>query len=77
MTILLLVFMSQIKIDLTLKKSNFLFVLCFKNAIFKFIPNAPAITTEKQFLFLSFYIKCDASNVFTGYDTGCKRSLQL
>ena len=38
MKILLLMFMSEIKIDLTLKKSNFLFLLCFKNAIFKFIP---------------------------------------
>ena len=33
MKILLLVFMSEIKIDLTLKKSNFLFLLCFKIAI--------------------------------------------
>ena len=38
MKILLLVFMSEIKIDLTLKKSNFLFLLCLKNAIIKFIP---------------------------------------
>ena len=38
MKILLLVFMSEIKIVLTLKKSNFLFLLCFKNAIIKFIP---------------------------------------
>ena len=38
MKILLLVFMSEIKIDLTLKKSNFLFLLCFKIAIVKFIP---------------------------------------
>ena len=38
MKILLSVFMSEIKIDLTLKKSNFLFLLCFKNAIIKFIP---------------------------------------
>ena len=38
MKILLLVFMSEIKIDLTLKKSNFLFLLCFENAIIKFIP---------------------------------------
>ena len=38
MKILLLVFMSEIKIDLTLKKSNFLFLVCFKNAITKFIP---------------------------------------
>ena len=38
MKILLLVVMSEIKIDLTLKKSNFLFLLCFKIAIVKFIP---------------------------------------
>ena len=37
MKTLLLVFMSEIKIDLTLKKSNFLFLLCFKNAVIKFI----------------------------------------
>ena len=36
--ILLLVFTSEIKIDLTLKKSNFLFLLCFKIAKIKFIP---------------------------------------
>ena len=38
MKVLLLVFMSEIKIDLTLKKSIFLFLLCFKIAIIKFIP---------------------------------------
>ena len=38
MKILLLVFMSEIKIYLTLKKSNFLFLLCFKIAIIKSIP---------------------------------------
>ena len=38
MKILLLVFMSEIKIDLTQKKSNFLFLLCFEIAIIKFIP---------------------------------------
>ena len=37
MQILLLVFMSEIKIDLTLKQSNFLFLLCFKIAVIKFI----------------------------------------
>ena len=37
MKIPLLVFMSEIKIDLTLKKSNFLFLLCFKIAKIKFI----------------------------------------
>ena len=38
MKILLLVFMSEIKIYLALKKSNFLFLLCFKIAVIKFIP---------------------------------------
>ena len=38
MKILLLVFMSEIKIDLTPKKSNVLFLLCLKIAIIKFIP---------------------------------------
>ena len=38
MKILLLVFMSETKIDLTLKKSKFLFLLCCKIAIIKFIP---------------------------------------
>ena len=37
MKIPLLVFMSEIKIDLTLKKSNFLFLLCFKIAKIKCI----------------------------------------
>ena len=37
MKILLLVFMSEIKIDLTLPKLNFLFLLCSKIAIIKFI----------------------------------------
>ena len=35
MKVQLLVFMSEIKIDLTLKKSNFLFLLCFKIAKIK------------------------------------------
>ena len=38
MKILVLVFMSEMKIDLTLKKSNFLFLLSCKIAIIKFIP---------------------------------------
>ena len=37
MKIPLLVFMSEIKIDLTLKKSNFLFLLCLKIEKNKFI----------------------------------------
>ena len=38
MKIPLLVFMSKIKIDLTLLKSNFLFLLCFNIAKITFIP---------------------------------------
>ena len=38
MKTLLLVFMSEKIIDLTLKMSNFLFLLCFKSAVIKFIP---------------------------------------
>ena len=38
MKIPLLVFMSEIKIDLTLKQSNFLFSSCFKIAKIKFNP---------------------------------------
>ena len=34
----LLVFISEINIDLTVKKSNFQFLLCFKIAKIKFIP---------------------------------------
>ena len=37
MKIPLLVFMSEIKNDLTLKKSKFLFLLCFQIAKIKFI----------------------------------------
>ena len=49
MKILLLVFMSEIKIDLTLKKSNFLFLLCFKIARIKFIPMRQHSRQRKNF----------------------------
>ena len=45
-----LVFMSEIKIDLTPKKSNFLFFfLCFKIAIIKFIPMRQHSRQRKRF----------------------------
>ena len=50
MKILLLVFMSEITIDLTLKKSNFLFLLCFKIAIIKFIPICQQSRQRNSFL---------------------------
>ena len=54
MKILLLVF-----IYLTLKKSNFLFLLCFKIAIIKFIPNTFGVHisyTEKVKFSVSFML---------------------
>ena len=63
-TIPLLVFMSEIKNDLSLKKSNFLFLFYLKVAII--------------YIFLyPFCVKFDAFSVFTGYGFGCKHSLQL
>ena len=49
MKILLLVFMSEIKIDLTLKKSNFLFLVCFKIAIIKLIPMRQQLRQRHNF----------------------------
>ena len=45
----LLVSMSEIKIDLTLKKSNFLFLLCFKIAKIKFIPVRQQLRQRNSF----------------------------
>ena len=39
MKIQVLVFMNEIKFDLTLKKSNFLFLLCFLFTIIKLLPS--------------------------------------
>ena len=58
MKILLLVLMSEIKIDLTLKKSNFLFLLCFKIAIIKFIPIRQQSRQRN-----SFFSSCFTSNL--------------
>ena len=49
MKILLLVFMSEIKIHLTPKKSNFLFLLCFQIAIIKFIPKRQQLRQRTSF----------------------------
>ena len=70
----LLVFMSEINIELTMKKSNFLFLFCFKIeklSLLQCVSNHDRETAS--FLVVLFY----TSGVFTGYDTGCKRSLQL
>ena len=77
MKILLLVFMSEIQIDLALKKSNFLFLLCFKIAIIKFIPMHQQSRQRNSFFSSSFTSNLMLPACFTGYDTGCKPSLQL
>ena len=54
MKMLLLVFMSEIKIDLTLKKSNFLFLLCFKIAIIKLITMRQQLRQRNSFFSTRF-----------------------
>ena len=54
MKIPLLVFMSEIKIDLTLKRSNFLFLLCFKIVKIKFIPMHQQSRQRKSFFLSRF-----------------------
>ena len=70
MKILFLEFMSKIKVDLTLKKSNFLFLLCRQIAVISIYSNTLTITTETQLLLWSFKVKFDTSRVLTGYDIG-------
>ena len=57
MKIPLLVFMSEIKIDLTQKRSNFLFLLCFKIPLLVFMSEIKIDLTQKSsnFLFLLFF----------------------
>ena len=76
MKILLLVFMSEIITDLTLKKSNFLFLLCFK------ISSNFILMRQQSRQINTFFPSRFTSNLmlpafFTGYDTGYKHSLQL
>ena len=66
MKILLLVFMSEIKIDLTLKKSNFLFLLCFKNAIIKFIPVRQQLRQRNSFFSSRFTLNLMLSACLLG-----------
>ena len=67
MKIPLLVFMSEIKIDLTLKKSNFLFLFCFKIAKLSLFLCINHRSRDTASFLESFYIKSDASSVFIGY----------
>ena len=77
MKIPLSVFKSEIKIELTLKKIYFLFLLCFKIAKKIVYSNASSIRTETQLSFYLFCVKSDASSMLTGNDIGGKHSLKL
>ena len=67
----LLVLMSEIRSNLILKESDFLFRLCFKIAVIQFLSNTSAFMTETHLFSYPFRIEFDASSVFTGYDIGC------
>ena len=54
----LLVFISEIKNDLSLKKSNFLFLFCLKIAIIEFIPMRQSSGRRHN-----FFPICFASNL--------------
>ena len=54
-----LVLIIEIKTDLTLKRSNFLFLLCFKIAIIQFIPmHQPSGQRHNFFLAVLHQIGC-------------------
>ena len=68
--------MTEIKHDLTLKKSNFEFLLCLKTEAIQFILMRP-FTGQRHNYFPS---RCTSNLMlpaFTGYVIGCKHSLQL
>ena len=70
----LLVFMSEIKSNLTLKKSFFNFFYALKFQYFCFSSTCQ-VSGQRQNFFLP--VLRDASNVFTGFVIGGKQSLQL
>ena len=59
----LLVFMSEIKIDLTLKKSNFLFLLCLKSIKIVYSRGSAIWTRQKVFPSRQVCVKFDASSL--------------
>ena len=77
MKIQLLVFMSEIKIDLTLKKSNFLFLLCFKIAKITFILMRQPSQKRYNFFSSHFTLNPMLSACLLGMILVGKQSLQL
>ena len=62
----LFVFMSEIKNDLTLKKSNFLFLLCLKIAAIHFISMRPFTGQRHNF----FSSRCASNSMLPAYLLG-------
>ena len=77
MKILLLVFMSEIKIDLRLKKSNFLFLLCFKIAKIKFISVRQPPRQKYSFFSSHFTLNLMLPACLLGMILQLKNSLKL
>ena len=77
MKILLLVFMSEIKIDLRLKKSNFLFLLCFKIAKIKFISMHQPSRQKYSFFSSHFTLNLMLPACLLGMILQLKNSLKL
>ena len=59
------------KNGLTLKKSNFRFLTCFKSAIIRFIPVHQPSRQRHNLYPSTVFHQTDASNVFTGHDIDC------
>ena len=72
----ILVFISEIKIDLTLKKSFFL-VSFFALFAQKLFISSRQPSGQSDIKVTSFCVKFDAASMCTWYDDGCKPSLQL
>ena len=73
MKIPLLVFMSEIKFHLTLKKSNFLFLLCFKIAKIKFILMSQPSQQRYSFFSSHFTLNLMLPACLLGMIFGCKQ----
>ena len=66
--------MSEIKIDLTLLTSNFLFLLCFKIVTIKLIPMCKPTGQRHNFYSYLFSAAFDAFSVCTGYDVAIEKN---
>ena len=70
MKIQVLVFMNEIKFDLTLNKIKFSVSFMLLFAIKKLLPNLPLSSENLTFLFLPFRINLVLISVFWGYSIG-------